>query len=173
LRCARDYAYEAILHTHTLAPPSYCHLFPTLLLTSFPSALYGEKCSESSCASLFWVCSAMIFKVQLLLSGTLKLSRSFPARERHGPWLFLLIASLVGELEQGYYVSVHIRGARRYMRGAKLLVGSELLSGSDKEVHGGGDGGVLETRGGLGRCCLELFKLKGEEILLMCNACEV
>lgn len=36
------------------------------LLTSFPSALYGEKCSESNCAALFpvsfslWICSAMI-----------------------------------------------------------------------------------------------------------------
>jgi hypothetical protein len=49
----------------------------------------------------------------------------------------------------------------------------ELLSDGDKEVHGGGDGGVLETRGGLGRCCQELFKMKGEDILLMCNAFQI
>jgi hypothetical protein len=30
-------------------------------LTSFPSALYGEKCSESNCASLFPVVSVVMF----------------------------------------------------------------------------------------------------------------
>jgi hypothetical protein len=85
----------------------------------------------------------------------MKLSGSFPAKERHGSWLFLLIAQTFHTLKLKHYVSVHIRGARRCLR----LVGRELLSQADKEVHGGGDGGVLETMGGLGgvlrRCSTE------------------
>jgi hypothetical protein len=71
LRSACNHAYKPILYEVLLLAEMLCHRsFSYMVLTSFPSDLYGEKCSESTMSG---ACVVAPFDVILSSPGLLSL----------------------------------------------------------------------------------------------------